>query len=341
MSLVASKNGIQERTVDEKERQTWQTTLDKHTHMHLSTRCVFNYFSNWKTTKNATFCFAFALDGSGGPADCLAMIVRIGACQIRINSNHWAQEGSKLHLYRLHLYQLPPLKSTYMAMTSLDQRLPALSLVEILACLPVASQPQMRSTSRVFKDIMESERFVQTRRSHPIEVVVVKPKTGKGLAKVASRLVDAFMKSDSESNLPLVESIRVEWEKAEAGDKKSMSFDKPFYKFLQLRVGGEQAPPRPFEHDLCIKGWDPKGAGHLRKAWWASVRSVLDGLPIPPSARVLLLGERRLGGQGVEIGSLAFYPLVDPTVFFETPSDTTNKRFADSLAIKTINSQPI
>lgn len=175
-------------------------------------------------------------------------------------------------------------------MTSLDQRLPALSLVEILACLPVASQPRMKSTSRVFKDIMESERCVQTRRSHPIEVVVVKPKTGKGLAKVASRLVDAFMKSDSESTLPLVESIRVEWEKAEAGDKKSMSFDKPFYKFLQLRVGGEQAPPRPFEQDLYINGLDPKGAGRLRKAWWASVRSVLDGLPIPRSARFLVVG---------------------------------------------------
>lgn len=181
-------------------------------------------------------------------------------------------------------------------MTSLDQRLPALSLVEIVASLPVASQPQMKSTSRVFKDIMESERFVQIRRSHPIEVVVVKPKTGKNLVTVASRLVDAFMKSDSESTLPLVESIRVEWAKAEVGDKKSMSFDNPFYKFLQLRVGGEQAPP-PFEHDLCINGLDPKGAGRLRKAWWASVRSVLDGLPIPRCARVLLLGERRLGGR--------------------------------------------
>lgn len=178
-----------------------------------------------------------------------------------------------------------PFSQNHKVQTSLDQRLPALSLVEILACLPVASQPRMKSTSRVFKDIMESERCVQTRRSHPIEVVVVKPKTGKGLAKVASRLVDAFMKSDSESTLPLVESIRVEWEKAE------------FYKFLQLRVGGEQAPPRPFEQDLYINGLDPKGAGRLRKAWWASVRSVLDGLPIPLSARVLLLGERRLGGR--------------------------------------------
>jgi len=203
------------------------------------------------------------------------------------------------------------------AMTSLDQRLPALSLVEILACLPVASQPRMKSTSRVFKDIMESERCVQTRRSHPIEVVVVKPKTGKGLAKVASRLVDAFMKSDSESTLPLVESIRVEWEKAE------------FYKFLQLRVGGEQAPPRPFEQDLYINGLDPKGAGRLRKAWWASVRSVLDGLPIPLSARVLLLGERRLGGREVENGSLVFYPhpVCRPTCFLRSFSGqkTTQK----------------
>ncbi|CAK9014494.1 unnamed protein product [Durusdinium trenchii] len=177
-------------------------------------------------------------------------------------------------------------------MTSLDQKLPAGSLVEILSHLPVTSQPPMRSTSQAFKGIMTSPLFRQVR---PKEVLVVKPKTAKKMVNVASNLINGFMTPDS---LPVVDSIRLEWEKTEVGDKKSMSFKNPFYKFLQLRVGGQQANAEPFEEELYLNGLDPKGAEPaLRKAWWASVRSVLDGLPIPESARILLLGDRRLGGR--------------------------------------------
>ena len=163
------------------------------------------------------------------------------------------------------------------------QRLSVSSSLETFSLLPAASRRSLRCTSKALKAISESERLLEARRSG---LVVVKPKTGKDMAKAAGRLVEGFLKPDS---FPM-DSVRLEWKKLEKGDKKSMSFKSPYYKFLQLRVGGIQASPEPFEQDLYINGLDPKEAGSARKAWWASVRSVLDGLPIPPKARVLLLG---------------------------------------------------
>mmetsp|Transcript_3119 Transcript_3119/g.7253 ORF Transcript_3119/g.7253 Transcript_3119/m.7253 type:complete len:295 (-) Transcript_3119:128-1012(-) len=173
------------------------------------------------------------------------------------------------------------------------QRLSTSSSLVTFSLLPAASLRSLKCTSKALKAISESDWLLEVRRSC---VVVVKPTTGKDLAKAAGRLVDGFLKPDS---FPM-DSVRLEWEKLEKGDKKSTSFDSPYYRFLQLRVGGIQGYPEPFEQDLYINGLDPKEDGparKTRKAWWASVRSVLDGLPIPPNARILLLGDRRLGGR--------------------------------------------
>ena len=173
-------------------------------------------------------------------------------------------------------------------MTSLD-RLAALS-VQIVS-LPMDSQKPMKSTSKGFKE-MQSDSH-QIRKSYPKELLVVKPQSGEAMAKLSGRLINAFM---DPASMPIDSSIRLELEEIETGDKRSMSFEKPYYKFMQLRMGGKQTSTEDFE-DIHFNGLDPKEAGVLRKAWWAAVRSVLDGLPIPDSARILLLGVRRFGGR--------------------------------------------
>ena len=89
-------------------------------------------------------------------------------------------------------------------------------------------------------------------------------------------------------------------EALEQGDKPSHSSDSPYFKFAWLRVGGEQVPSIPMGRDLYLDSIDPKDASvRLREAWWAIARNLFDGTPLPPSVRILALGDRRHGGPPV------------------------------------------
>eukprot|EP00438_Fugacium_kawagutii_P024528 Skav231379 [mRNA] locus=scaffold1586:834683:835594:- [translate_table: standard] len=167
--------------------------------------------------------------------------------------------------------------------------------------MPVASHLYLKATCKNFKGLMESDCFVQGRKSCGLQVLVLMLKSGKMMAKLGCKLLNAFLHPES---LPVMDSIRIESEELEKGDRPSMSFEKPYYRFLQLRVGGVQVPGQSMGADLYVNGLDPVEAGPLRKAWWA-VRSVIDGLAIPPDARILLIGDRRLGSRSGYSGLLA------------------------------------
>ena len=134
-------------------------------------------------------------------------------------------------------------------MASFHQRLPFLASVEILSVLPASSLRNVRSTSKTVRAMMESTVFQEAVRLRPKELVVVRAGTGKKMVQQARNLINAFMTP----SCPM-QSVRLELEKLEEGDKKSMSFESPYYKFLQLREGGEQAHAVPFEHDLQLNG---------------------------------------------------------------------------------------
>eukprot|EP00438_Fugacium_kawagutii_P009223 Skav224568 [mRNA] locus=scaffold4295:192200:193015:- [translate_table: standard] len=139
---------------------------------------------------------------------------------------------------------------------------------------------------------MESECFLQIRRSFGMQILVFKPETDEALTNLGLKLVEAFLQPKS---APVSDSIRVVSDLGTRATSWDANLDSAFYScFLQLRVGGAQAPAAPMG-DLFMNGLDPVGGGAIRRAWWAGVRSVIDGLPIPPDARVLLIGDRYLG----------------------------------------------
>lgn len=178
-------------------------------------------------------------------------------------------------------------------MTSLDQRLPAVALAEIFSLVPVATHLDLKATCKNLRDLMGSECFLQIRRSgHGMQILVLKPETDEALANLGVKLVEAFLQPKS---APVSDSIRIVSENLDTRATSWDALDSAFCScFLQLRVGGAQAPAEPMG-DLLMNGLDPVGGGAIRRAWWAGVRSVIDGLPIPPEARVLLTGDRYLG----------------------------------------------
>ena len=174
-------------------------------------------------------------------------------------------------------------------MTSLDQELSTSALIEILVRVPFDAP--VPAVSRAFRTIWTSEAFLEARRAFGIELQLLRPRNSKDLLLTARRVVQRFRCR----NWP--GSVRVEFRLLEEGEKPSMSFKDPYFKFLQLRDGGVQIPAEPMEEDLYLNGLDPVGGGPVRTAWWAAVRSVLDGTAIPSDARILLLGDRRMGGR--------------------------------------------
>ena len=174
-------------------------------------------------------------------------------------------------------------------MTSLDQELSTSALIEILVRVPFDAP--VPAVSRAFRTIWTSEAFLEARRAFGIQLQLSRPRNSKDLLLTARRVVQRFRCR----NWP--GSVRVEFRQLEEGEKPSMSFKDPYFKFLQLRDGGVQIPAEPMEEDLYLNGLDPVGGGPVRTAWWAAVRSVLDGTVIPSDARILLLGDRRMGGR--------------------------------------------
>jgi len=157
--------------------------------------------------------------------------------------------------------------------------------VEILVRVPLDAP--VPAVSRTFHAIWTSEAFLRARRAL---LHLLRPNS-KDLLLATRRLVQRFRRGKCPG------SVRVEFRELEEGDKPSMSFDDPYFRFLQLRDGGVQIPAEPMEEDLYLNGLDPVGGGPVRNAWWAAVRSVLDGTAIPSDARILLLGDRRMGGR--------------------------------------------
>ena len=172
---------------------------------------------------------------------------------------------------------------------SLDQKLSTSALIEILLRVPL--DVPVPAVSRTFHAIWTSEAFLQARRAFGTELQLLRPRNSKDLLLAMRRVVQRFRCRTCPG------SVRVEFRHREKGEKPSMSFDDPYFRFLQLRDGGVQIPAEPMEEDLYLNGLDPVGGGPVRTAWWAVVRSVLDGTAIPSNARILLLGDRRMGGR--------------------------------------------
>ena len=172
---------------------------------------------------------------------------------------------------------------------SLDQKMATSALIEILVRVPL--DVPVPAVSRTFHKIWTSDAFLQARRAFGTELKRLTPDNSKDLLLAMRRLVQRFRRGKCAG------SVRVEFRQLEEGDKPSMSFDDPYFRFLQLRDGGVQIPAEPMEEELYLNGLDPVGGGAVRNAWWAAVRSVLDGTAIPSDAQILLLGDRRMGGR--------------------------------------------
>ena len=179
-------------------------------------------------------------------------------------------------------------------MAALGQKLSGSALVEVLVRVPLASHAQARACCRDFLAILTSETFARNRvvSGYGPEVCICHS-SSSGVFKGALRLLKAFLEPR-----PGIENIRFETEGVHKGEK--------VYKFAQLRVGGPQVPPGPMGRKLRLERVDPRGASRcLRDAYWAVMRSVYDGSPIPPAARILVIGNREEASDGQSSMALA------------------------------------
>ena len=185
---------------------------------------------------------------------------------------------------------------------SLTHKLSGSALLEALVRVPLATHANVQACCRDLHGLLSSEAFARRRAASGFGPELhVRPLQGAVLAKHILALLKEFL-----DPTPGFESLRFESTKLESGDKPSHSFEKPYYRFVQLRVGGTQVPQKPMNRELYLDGLDPKGSTpRLRDAWWAVARSIFDGTPVPPSVRILMLGVRRHGGRSAYALNLA------------------------------------
>eukprot|EP00438_Fugacium_kawagutii_P004316 Skav229424 [mRNA] locus=scaffold2297:255178:256128:+ [translate_table: standard] len=175
-------------------------------------------------------------------------------------------------------------------MASLDRSLSVWALAEIVSFVPVTSHWCLRTTCKDIRSIMGSECFARARQSLGMQVLVLRLESREMLAKFGYELVEGFLHPEL---LPVIDSIRIEPEFFEWKPWSSFCghLEEGLYRFLQLRVGGVQVPAQQMHYLFPVDRLDPVEAGPLRRAWWDGVRSVINGLAIPPDARILLLGK--------------------------------------------------
>ena len=171
-------------------------------------------------------------------------------------------------------------------MASLLGTLSGSGLVEVLARVPLASHNEVQACCQDFRAILRSSMFLQHRTvgGYGPEIYTARCSEA-GIVRGALHLLTAFMEP-----LPGIENVCFERDGVHQGER--------FYHFVQLRVGGPQVPPSPFNRHLYLDRVDPIGASRrLRDAYWAVVRSVFDGSPIPLAARIFILGKKEEADQ--------------------------------------------
>lgn len=85
------------------------------------------------------------------------------------------------------------------------------------------------------------------------------PETEEALASLGVKLVETFLQPQSAR---VSDSIRIVSDTRATSDASESAF---YSCFLQLRVGGAQAPAEPMG-DLFMNGLDPVGGGAIRRA---------------------------------------------------------------------------